>query len=505
MKNILVGLTGSIITTILSFISRTIFINVLGSTLLGLNGLLSNVLFMLSLAELGIGNAIGFSLYKPLAENDVGTVKSLMNFYKKTYFIIGIIVFCIGLVIIPFLPIIIKEIDTIFNIYLIYFLFLLNTSYSYLFSYKRTLIVSDQKNYMITDKIAIFKFITIFFQIIYLSFGNNFIVYLLIQFSFGFFENIYLNNFINKKYPYLKEKDIKPLDEKNKKVTIKNVKALFFHKIGDYCINGTDNIIMSAFISLSVVGIYSNYNLIIRTVNDLLMIIIYGTKASFGNLIATSSKEVVYKKFKTLNFISFWFFGWATICFLFLLNPFIKLWLGEKYLLNMAIIIIVLINYFLTSMRSTLLMVKGSAGVYDEDKYVPLVQSIINLVVSLITVQYIGLIGVFIGTLVSSIYAFIARPFITFKRIFKTSTIEYFKTFVNYIIVILLNIGLVYFVFMNLRIENIYLLFIVKCIILAIIPNVLIYLLYNKSDEMRDLKNIFKNLIKSTFHKKKNI
>lgn len=263
LNNIAFGLGGTLITTLLGFISRTVFINTLGVTYLGVNGLMISLLSMLSLAELGVGTAITFSLYKPLAEKDTEKVNTLMAFYKKFYRIIGLIIFALGLLFMCFLKYIVQDAHGISNLYLIYFIFLVDTSYTYFFSYKRTLITADQKAYLLVPFTAGFYSLMVAARIAVLILFQNYIIYLLIQLVVGLAENIFINRYIDRKYTFLKDKSEQKIPKSEMAVITKNVKAMFLHRLGDYAVNGTDNIIISAFVSVTVVGLYSNYLLVI--------------------------------------------------------------------------------------------------------------------------------------------------------------------------------------------------------------------------------------------------
>ncbi len=498
LMNTIVGVTTLFITTVLSFVLRTIFIKVLGETYLGVNGLLTNILSMLSLAELGIGSAIGFSLYKPLSNNDKEKIKSLMQYYKKTYYYIGIIVFIFGLILMPFLPFFIKETEMVNNLYIIYLLYLLNTSYTYFFSYKRTLVASDQKTYKLSIYDTIFRIIVVVLQIVYLILFKNFIGYLIINFVITLFQNIKINSVINKEYPYLKENNIKKLTKKEKDNIFINIKGLIFHKIGNYLVNGTDNMIMSKFVSLATVGIYSNYLLIIFTVSNFLTSIFGSATASFGNLIASEDKDKVYDTFKIYNFLGFWLYGFSSLAFFFLLNPFINLWLGENYLLSTIIVFVIVINFYFNSMIGVIDNIKTSAGIYHQDRFVPIIQAIVNLVASIYLVIKFGLIGVFLGTSLSIIVIFIFKPYFVYKYAFNKNVINYFLTFIKYLIIVFIE-GLIVYLLFNILSEyiiNKFILFIVQIIIVVLVPNIINYLLFHKNNEFNDLVGRLKRTLK---------
>lgn len=486
LRNFGSGLAINLITNLLAFFSRAIFISVLGKSYLGVNGLLTNVLSMLSLAELGIGTAINFSLYKPVAEGDTKKIELLMGFYKKVYRWIGLLVFCVGLILMMFLNVIIKDPGDVKNIKLIFFIYLVNTSYSYLMSYKNTLLSANQKDYLLTSINIIFSIVTTVTQIVVLLIAKNYIMYLLTNMLMLFIQRLYINNRITKMYPMLKGKSSEKLPEEDLKAIIKNVKAVMFHKIGDYCINGTDNIVISAFISVNMVGLYSNYSMIITMVNGIIVMFFNSLTASLGNLIATECDEKKIEVFKIINFIAFWLFGFATICFYNLLNPFIELWLGTEYLISSSILIIVLLNYYLTGMRVPIYAVKAAAGIYDEDKYTPIIQSIVNLVLSIILVQSLGLAGVFMGTLVSSIVLPCwQRPYIVCKYALKTSSKGYFIKYVQYLITIIVVTLIISKILNVFFLEGKVINFIVKMLICAVIPNLAFLLLFRKTKEFQ--------------------
>lgn len=481
---------------ILGFVSRTVFINLLGMAYLGINSLFYNLLSMLSLAELGIGTAIGFSLYKPIAENDIVKIKSLMLFYKKSYQIIALIVFGLGLLILPLLDYLIKDAEGIKNIQLIFLIFLFNSSYSYLFSYKRTLLVSDQKSYLITKIDIVVNMIMISAQLAILLIFKNYLAYLFMGTLIGMVQHLYVNRYINKHYPYLLEKKCNNLDEKEKKSIIVNIKALILHKIGDLSINQTDNIIIASFLSITTVGVLSNYTLLINGINSLIMNIFNATQASLGNLNAKEHPEKKLEVFQNYNFLAFWFFGGTTVSLYVLLNPFITLWLGPDKIFDKSILLLIVINYFLVGMRVPLGIMKAAAGVFTQDKYVPLIQSAINLIASIILVQYLGLAGVFLGTILSSILLpSWHRPIVVYRHIFNVSPISYFIKFFQFSVVVVLNTFLVSLLVETLFKDEItYSSFLFTVMICFIVPNLIIVLFFYRALELQYVLSVIKSL-----------
>ena len=496
LRNFASGISINLVGSLLAFISRTVFIKVLGSSYLGVNGLLANVLSMLSLAELGIGTAINFSLYKPIADDDEQKIGALMNFYKIAYRWIGVLVFFVGLILMLFLDIIIKDAGDVKNIKLIFLIYLINTSYSYFMTYKNTLIGAYQKGYLLAPINIVFDIINVVMQITVLLLTKNYIAYLLTNMFVLFIQRLYINNKITKMFPILQEKSKEKIPKKELNTIIRNVKAMLFHKVGDYCINSTDNIIITAFISVSVTGIYSNYPMLISMINGIIVMFFNSMTASMGNLIATGDDKRKIEIFNVINFIGFWLFGFAAICFYNLLSPFIELWLGKGFLVSQFTLAIVVLNYYLTGMRVPVHTIKASAGLYDEDKFTPLIQSVINLVISIVLVQKIGLVGVFIGTLVSSIMLPCwQRPYIVCKYALNISAKGYFIKYFKYLSVVLCNalgISLILnFFFIEPTIIN----FSVRMIICIVIPNLSFVIIFKKTSEFKEIVSIIDSII----------
>lgn len=501
-KNALKNMSGSfmnnLLLNILRFISRTIFIKVLGEQYLGINGMLSNVLGILAFADLGIGSAIGYSLYKPLADNDKEQVKALMNFYRKAYLIIAIVIMVSGLILVPFLDFFVKDSTGVPHLKLYYLLFLANMVIGYLFSYKRTLITADQKGYKIIPITMGTNTLVTIFQIIVIYAFKNYFIYLMVQTVFTLIENILVNLYINKKYPYIKEKNANKLTQKELKPIKTNIKALMYHKIGSYFVDSTDNLIISKFIGLSTVGIYSNYSLIINMLHTFINSALISTTAVFGNINVKETPEKRFEIFKTINFLTFIVFGICSLCLYNLFNIFIgKIWIGNKYLLDNFTVLVICIVFYINGLMHANEVIKSSAGLYDKDKYVPIIQSIINVIVSVALVKYMGLVGVFIGTLISAMFVMVVKPMIIYKYIFKRKAWSYYVDFIKKIIVIVIA-GLLsnYIISLNL-IENGVAAFVVYAIVTIVIIMALIYICFRNTSEYKDLINRIKFFIKN--------
>lgn len=496
LKNILGNFVNNLFFNLLKFISRIIFIKILNDTYLGINGLLTNVLGLLALSELGISTAISYCLYKPLEENNQNKIKALMNFYKKTYYVIGLIILVLGLILLPFLPWFIKDTSGISNLNIIYLIFLINMVIGYFFSYKRTLITADQKSYKITPILMFSNLLLTITQIIILIIFKNYIGYLLVQTGFVFVENILVNRYINKEYPYLnKIKGADQLDKGELKDIKTNIKALCFHKIGSYVFNSTDNLVISKFIGIEMVGIYSNYYLIAYMVSSFISTITNNVVSSLGNLLVSKDSNNKTNVFKELNFICFLLNGFCAICLCALFQPFIKLCFGDNYLLSIIDVLLISINNFIFGMTSVSITYMVASGLYVKDQYIPLIQSIINVVVSIVLALKIGLAGVLIGTLVSNILVFIVKPYIVYKHSLKRNLKLYFIDFFKKVLILglisLLIIPFIYFSTFN----NLIICIIYRLIAISLIFTLIIYFVYRKNNVFISVLERFKKLI----------
>jgi len=497
LKNIFGNFLNSFILNLLRFISRIVFVKVLDEVYLGVNGLLSNVLGLLALAELGIGTAISYSLYKPLADKDIQKCQSLMNFYKKAYRVIALIVFVLGIALLPFLPLFIKDTSGIENLSLIYLIFLGNMVITYLFSYKRTLITADQKNYKITPFLIFFNFLTTVSQIVILLLFKNYILYLITQTICIVLENITINKFIDKNYSYLKEiKKAKPIESEELSNIKTNIKALMLHKVGTYVLTATDNIVISKFIGIVTVGIYSNYVLIYSSISNFIYMFVSNITASFGNLLVNEPIEKCKKVFFEMNFLTFCMYGVSAVCLIFIFNPFIELVFGKTFVLPFAVVVMIMINYYMAGINQVPITVQAAAGIYKYDKFVPLLEAFVNLFVSIILVQKIGIIGVLIGTFVSYLLPLIIKPFIVFKYVFKDRIYVYFKVFFKQLFALMLSIVIIFLVLNFLNIESLILQVIVNTVISLTIFILIIMLMYKNTTEFSLVTERMKFIIK---------
>ena len=497
VKNIIFGQVGNLITQILNFILRTVFIDYLGDTLNGVNALYTNILSVLSLAELGIGTALNYSLYKPAADKNYEKIKSYMQLYKQAYRIIGIVIAVIGLLISPFLPWLVKQPEgvNVQDLTLYYFIFLFNTVSSYFVAYKYSIANAEQKNYIQTNILTVTKMITVIIQIVVVLATGNFYAYLLTAAGVELIQKIFVTVYFNHRYPYLKEKNVEKLTKEETGEIITKTKALVFHKIGDVARLQTDSVIISAFVNVTVAGFVDNYTWVMNSIANVVNIFFNSVLSGFGNLIATESKERQYRMFKVYRFAACWIYGFTMIGFSMLLTPFIILWKGEARALPYVVVMCILIDFYFKGERIVLSNFKTAAGVFEQDKYLALIQGAVNLFVSVTLVRSIGLVGVYIGTIVSGLIANFTKPVIIYKVILDRPVKGYFVDFVKYLAVtaavFVLLTGVKKFVMPQITITSFAEMFVIICVVF----NGIFLLIFGRTDEFGYLWGLVKNRI----------
>lgn len=502
-KNAMTSMMFYIINSIFSFISKTVFIRFLGIEYSGLNSLFTNVLGILNIAELGIGTAVGYSLYKPLAERDIKTINEILKLYKYLYRVIAIVILIIGLIITFFLPYMINTTIDMTQIKIAYILYLISTVVSYLFTFLNVLPSADQKNYIVVKIQGIFKIVKNIIQLFVIAIFKNYYIWLTIEILGNILSYIYTNSVIKKKYTYYTEiKEIKFFDliKKYKKIIIK-VRDLFFHKIGGLVVNQTDNIVISCFCTLKDVGIYGNYMTVFTLFVGIFEQAFSSIISSIGNLIIEKGKNETYKIWKELHILIVFV---ATICcyiFYKLINNFVILWVGQDYILSKAVVFAITLNIMFKIIKQPIDKFKEAFGIFW-DKKAPFIESIVNLIISIMLASKIGIIGVVIGTIVSNIIiTAIWKPYVTFKYGFKVKFTNYIKLNIPLIIISIVSLFVINLIvnFINLNIANNWIGLIITAIIYGIVTlgiSLICFMCY-KPFRIAFIKymTIFKNMI----------
>lgn len=484
------------INIIIGFIFQKIFIMTLGNEYLGLNGLFTNILSILAVVELGFGNAIIYHLYKPLAEKNEKEINLLIKFYKKTYNLIAAIIFLLGIVSMLFLKNIIGEVNIEENVYLLYFIALFDIVASYLLTYKRSILYANQETYIVNIVHIGYIFILNLTGIILLILTKNYIFYLILKVIFRILENIIITIVVNKKYPFLLRKEDDMLSKEVEKDIYEKVKGLLFHKIGGSIIYGTDNIIISKIFGVITVGLYSNYYLIINSVQSLLYQIFSSITSSVGNLLLEDNEDKSYKIYKNMLFINSWLFGFCGICILCLTEPFIKIWIGTEYILPFNVLIVLVTNFYIQGMRRTSNTFKEAAGIFYEDRFVPIIESIINIIASIVFAKIFGLVGVFLGTITSSLILFLySYPVLVFKKLFNKSYLEFIKLHLKFLLITVVVAIASFYIVSIVSMRNQFVELLLKMIGCFIVPNILFIILFFRIDEFEYYKSFIKKIL----------
>ena len=502
--NVSIGMGSQILITIAGVIARRVFFDVLGEDMQGINATLSSIISMLSLTDLGIGTAVICNLYKPLANDDRPTVISLMQLYSKLYRIIAAVIFGLGLCITPFLDQIVGK--SISKGYLseLFMLFLIETVVSYLFAYKRSIITADQKNYVVTVVTTISSILLQVSQIIILILTHDFVLFLVVRILSRLAENLIIAYIANKKYPYIVTKQKYPINSEIKGNIITNTKALALHYAGNYITSNTDVPILSMFFSVAISGFYSNYLMITSTLRNILGQFSNGLIASFGNMIACDDNEASYSIFKKTWFINFVLYNYATATLLCLFNPVISIWIDPSAVLDNPVVLLIVINFYLVGISETIGAVRSSAGIFRPDSYLHVFLAVLKLVVSiaLVQVKSIGIMGVFIGTLLCLIVKeVIVLPAIIYNGLFYQNVFEYYFQLLKYIAVTAISTVPTYMLCTVLPVHNAILSILIKLIICCIIPNVIVVLFFFRTEEFQYAKQLFFKVFRKILHR----
>jgi len=488
VRNISFGLVAQVIQMVLGFVSRTVFIKYLSAEYLGVSSLFSNILMMLSLAELGIASAFIYELYKPLSEKNHEQTAVVLRYFKKAYYTVGICVFVTGLLLIPFLDNIIgqKPATITEDIRVIYLMYIISTSSSYFFSYKISMLDADQKISVSTFNSMKFLIGQNVVQILVLIFTRNFLLYLGVQIISQFLSNLFISRIVNRNYSYLsKYKEVK-INPDVKKNVINNVKATFFTKIGGVLVNGTDNIFISSFVGLALLGKYSNYVMLFGLISSFLMIIFANIKSSVAHFIIHESLDKQREIFRTINFLNFICFGLSSLIIYFCINDFIKIWIGNSFVMHSYIPLMLAVNFFMVGMQNGFWTFKVSYGYFQQGKYMVLATAAINLILSYILGKEFGIAGIITATAFARLVTnFWYDPFIVLKKGLKQNPLNYLYRFFRYLLVLIISSIVVYFIFQMIDFTS-WLQILVKIMVISAVTLLVSFILLGQSSEVRN-------------------
>lgn len=439
-----VAMAAQMLTIVLGYVSRMVFTRALSQSYLGVNGLFADILGILALSELGIASAMSYALYRPVARNDIPKIQAVMKLYKWLYRGVAAFVGAAGLAMLPFLHWLAGDLSAVEHLELIYLLYLGNSVFSYLMMYKWSVIVAHQREYIVTLYTTAFSLGKTVAQIAILRTTGSYIGYLLAAVIGTVLNNLVLSRLADRMYPYLREKTDHKLPKEEKREIGRNIGALGLHRLGAVVINNTDSLLMSRFVGIAAVGIYSNYYLVISSIQQVLDRIFQGMAASVGNLGAMEDRQAMAEVFDTAFFIGQWMYGMATICIYELVSPFIELSFGPHYLLDRSIVLMLCVLLFLHGMRKAVATFWYAMGMFWFDRYKALAEAGLNLGLSIVLGLRWGMAGIFMGTILSMLLVPVwVDPYLFFRRCLKKPLAPFVRRYVWYVAVVALTWGLV--------------------------------------------------------------
>lgn len=501
VRNIVIGTILKVYQTIIPFLMRTVMIYCLGVEYLGLSSLFVSVLQVLNLAELGVGGAMVYCMYKPIAEDDTEMICALMRQYRIYYRIIGAVIAILGILLFPFIPNLISgNIPDSLNIYSLYLLNLATTVLSYwLFAYKNCLLNAHQRIDISSKILAITSTIQYALQFWVLFAIHSYYIYLIIALVAQIINNVITAAIVSKIYP--KYKPLGKLDRDIVKTINSRIRDLFTSKIGGVIVNSADTVVISAFLGLTVLAIYQNYFYIITAIITFIAIIFNSCTAGVGNSIIVETKEKNYNDFKRFTFIITWISSVCVCCLLCLYQPFMTMWVGRDLLLNYNAVICLCVYFFVYEINQLFNLYKDASGIWHEDRLRPLVTALSNLVMNLVMVQFLGIYGVLLSTVISTV--FIGMPWLLynlFTTIFdKKQLKKYLRCLTLYIFVTLFVCGITVWLCNFIKFD-LCITFIIRLIICLVISNGLLVLMYHKQPEFIESINLFDNITKGKLH-----
>ncbi len=419
--NLITGFLGEFVIYIVNFAVRTVFIRILGKNYLGIGGLFINIMTMLSLADMGIGTALGYRLYKPLKDNDTERLKSIMHFYKYIYQLIGIIILLLGFSLIPLLKYMIKDFDTFATLGLsagvVFSLYLMQSVSTYcFFAYKSAIVKANQKEYYINIAMFCGAVAAGVSEIIVLYYTHNYLFYLSVNIALNILIGYIYACIANRMFPFLQEKCSYYLSKQDKINIFKDCGAISLFSISSVVLKATDNLVLAKYVGLAIVGLYSNYLMIYNALKKIIKKVIRSAQASIGNLFANASENDKYTVFRQINFIMVLLCGTASVCVAVLSDEFIITWIGDEYLIPMPFALLMAIELYTIGSKLILEQMRDTIGFFQKLRWRPVIEVILNISISITLVRKYSIYGVIIGTLISEwLTVFIIDPYIVFK------------------------------------------------------------------------------------------
>lgn len=484
--NIFTSSFSNIASILISFANRVIFLHFLNATYLGVSGLFSNILLIFSFVELGIGAALTQMFYKPFAEKDYEQLSKVTYTTRKLLNIVGIVVIALTLIFTPMLQLFVNDIDAVPHMRLIFMLYGFSSAVTYFLGFYRTIITANQQAYKLVKFDILWKFVVMAIQALVLALTKNFIVYLIASIILSYFINFIIMLYVKKKIPEINYKCKTWVSKEERKELFKNVAGLSMNRLALVITEGTDNILISKFLDLVIVGLSSNYTMIQQSVNSLVESLFGPLLASVGNLCVTETDETKYVHFKHLSFAAFWLYGFCSITMFVLADPFIKFVFGDDYVIPKLATLMLSACVFATGLYRVPSLFRTAQGLFWYGRFRPLLQALVNLISSLILISTTHkLWTVYLGTLISLVVVTIwYEPYIVLKHGLKQNGREYYFKLLVYIVMYLVGLYVTNLLAGLLSFNGI-LELIVKAIICIIVPNIIFIVAFFATKEFK--------------------
>ncbi len=500
IRNFIFAIASQVVTVALSFITRTCLIYTLGIEAVSINGLFTEVITALSLAELGVGSAIVYNLYKPLADGDHQKVSQLMNLFRKAYGIIALATLVIGVSLTPWIQFFIRDLSyDISYIRVIYLMFVFQSAVSYLFSYKIALLEADQNSYIVTSISTIFRIVGTILILVILVVTRKYIVFLGAHILLVLSTNAYASHVVNKKYPYLDKKEKLPKEERAQ--IFGNVRNIFVKQFAGRVVDSTDNILISTLVSTLLVGYYSNYLVVIGVFRQLSDKMMAAAQASMGNLFVTERTESKIVTLTRLTFIFYAFGSIAAVGVFACIQPFIRLWLGNQYLLDYSVVAVLSLLLVTEITYQPLSSAMHLSGFFVIGRNISFVSAVVNLAVSIILGMKIGMIGIFLGTMCTYTIEIITKVYYLFKLYFKENSSQYVFFWLKMLLVFIAETATIYILTSHMHLAA-FPAFIFNGFLSVLLTFAVITLVFGRSDAYIYSKHLFMRYLKKVLRKR---
>jgi len=484
------------LTIVLSFILRTAFIKILGDQYIGVASVFTTILTMLSLSELGFATAIATALYKPLREKNHKLIQQLMDFYKKAYRIVALFIFVVGIILIPFLKYLIRDVPDIKeNITVIYFFYIVKTSASYLMIYKTTLLRADQKLFVVKKFEMICQVIRYTVEITVLIIFKEYMTYLIIEIGATILQNYIITKRAEREYPHAFEHPAEKLPREKVMSLLKDVKGLSMYKISGTIGNSIDTLLISAIINTSTVAVVGNYTHLKSHVQNVLMQFFIAVIPSVGSLASENNKKKQQLVFNRLFYVSFLTVNFCSVSLFVLSKPFISLWLGEKYILNEYISFIIAFDFFLYILLQAIASFRTANGLFVKGQYRPLVTAIINVLFSVILIRKFGIFGTILATVIARLTTQWYDPYLLYKHIFNDSFGKFYARYWIYVALFVSSAIITDYVAEIFSFDNMLFNLIIDAAVCVVIPNCWVLLWTFRTKEFAYVKDMIIKVI----------